>query len=75
MNSNIRALIAIIFVNFVTISGFGFMFPILAVYGKAIDANATEIAFCVASFSLGQPYCIRAAPFACIAAFLIACIR
>lgn len=54
MNSNIRALIAIIFVNFVTISGFGFMFPILAVYGKAIDANATEIAFCVASFSLGQ---------------------
>ncbi len=54
MNSNTRALIAIIIVNFVTISGFGFMFPILAVYGKAIEASATEISFCIASFSLGQ---------------------
>ena len=30
------------------------MFPVFAVYGKAIDASATEIALCIASFSLGQ---------------------
>ena len=54
MNANTRALIAIIVINFVTIAGFGFMFPVFAIYGKAIDANATEIALSIASFSLGQ---------------------
>ena len=54
MTLNTKALIAIIAVNFVTISGFGFLFPIFAVYGKAIEANATEIALSIASFSLGN---------------------
>ena len=54
MTFNTRALIAILAVNFVTISGFGFLFPIFAVYGKAINANATEIALSIASFSLGN---------------------
>ena len=43
MSLNRRALIAIMFVNFVTISGFGFLFPVFAIYGNAIGA-----------FSIGQ---------------------
>ena len=54
MTSHSRALVAIMFVNFVTIAGFGFMFPVFAVYGKAINASATEIALAIAAFSLGQ---------------------
>ena len=54
MSSTTRALIAIMFVNFVTISGFGFLFPVFPIYGNAIGANATEIALAIGAFSLGQ---------------------
>ncbi len=54
MSSTTRALIAIMFVNFVTISGFGFLFPVFAIYGKSIDASATEITLAIAAFSFGQ---------------------
>jgi len=48
------ALVAIMFVNFVTISGFGFLFPVFPIYGDAIGANATELTLAIGAFSLGQ---------------------
>ncbi|GAM05178.1 MFS transporter [Novosphingobium sp. MBES04] len=49
-----RALIAIILVNFVSLAGFGLMFPVFAIYSRQIGASGIEIAGAVAAFSLGQ---------------------
>lgn len=49
-----RALIAIILVNFVSLAGFGLMFPVFAIYSRQIGASGVEIAGAVAAFSLGQ---------------------
>lgn len=54
MLSNNRALAAIVLVNFVSLAGFGFMFPVFAVYGQQIGASGSEIAWAIAAFSLGQ---------------------
>ncbi|MBT0668208.1 MFS transporter [Novosphingobium profundi] len=52
--SRSRALFAIILVNFVSLAGFGLMFPVFAIYSRQIGASGMEIAGAVAAFSLGQ---------------------
>lgn len=49
-----RATLAIILVNFVTVSGFGLMFPVYASFGDQIGASATQLAWAIAGFSTGQ---------------------
>ncbi len=49
-----RALLTITLVNFVSLAGFGLMFPVFAVYGRQIGASGIEIAGTVAAFSFGQ---------------------
>ncbi len=49
-----RAMIAIVLVNFVSLAGFGLMFPVFAIYSRQIGASGVEIAGAVAAFSLGQ---------------------
>ncbi|HZU64916.1 MAG TPA: MFS transporter [Novosphingobium sp.] len=49
-----RALITITLVNFVSLAGFGLMFPVFATYGRQIGASGMEIAGTVAVFSFGQ---------------------
>lgn len=49
-----RALIAIVMVNFVSIAGFGFLFPVFAVYAEQIGASGTDIGWAIAAFSIGQ---------------------
>lgn len=49
-----RAILAIVMVNFVTVSGFGLMFPVYADFGNIIGATATELAWAIAAFSTGQ---------------------
>ena len=49
-----RAIAAIVMVNFVTVSGFGLMFPVYADFGNQIGATATELAWAIAAFSTGQ---------------------
>ena len=49
-----RAIAAIVTVNFVTVSGFGLMFPVYADFGNQIGATATELAWAIAAFSTGQ---------------------
>ena len=49
-----RALIAIVAVNFVSLAGFGLMFPVFAEHGREIGASGGQIAWAVAIFSLGQ---------------------
>ena len=49
-----RAITAIVIVNFVTVSGFGLMFPVYAKFGNTIGATATELSWAIAAFSLGQ---------------------
>jgi DHA1 family tetracycline resistance protein-like MFS transporter len=49
-----RGLIAIVIVSFVTISGFGLMFPVYATFGDQIGASATDLAWAIAAFSVGQ---------------------
>ncbi|WP_285017449.1 MFS transporter [Novosphingobium sp. fls2-241-R2A-195] len=48
-----RALFTITLVNFVSLAGFGLMFPVFAVYGRQIGASGIEIAGTVAAFSFG----------------------
>jgi len=54
MPSHKRALVAIVLVNFVSIAGFGFLFPVFAFYGDQIGATGSQIAWAIAAFSLGQ---------------------
>jgi MFS transporter, DHA1 family, tetracycline resistance protein len=49
-----RALIAIFTVNFISLVGFGLMFPVFAIHGREIGASGWEIAGAVAAFSFGQ---------------------
>lgn len=49
-----RGIAAIVIVNFVTISGFGLMFPVYATFGDQIGASATQLAWAIAAFSVGQ---------------------
>ncbi|MFT7286145.1 MAG: DHA1 family tetracycline resistance protein-like MFS transporter [Halieaceae bacterium] len=49
-----RTVAAIVMVNFVSISGFGLMFPVFATLGNQIGASATELAWAIAGFSTGQ---------------------
>lgn len=49
-----RALLTLTLVNFVSLAGFGLMFPVFAVYGRQIGASGLEIAGAVAAFSFGQ---------------------
>lgn len=53
-NGHGRTIAAIVLVNFVTVSGFGFMFPVFATFGNQIGASATELAWAIAAFSTGQ---------------------
>lgn len=48
------AIAAIVIVNFVSIAGFGLMFPVFASFGDMIGASATELAWAIAGFSTGQ---------------------
>ena len=52
--SHTRALIAIVAVNFVSLAGFGLMFPVFAVHGRSIGASGWQIASAAAVFSFGQ---------------------
>jgi DHA1 family tetracycline resistance protein-like MFS transporter len=52
--SSARVLVVLFVVNFVSISGFGMLLPVFAQFGKQIGASGTEIAWAIASFSLGQ---------------------
>ena len=52
--STAQILVALFLVNFVSIAGFGMLLPVFAVYGEQIGASGTEIAWAIASFSLGQ---------------------
>lgn len=54
MNRETRILIALVFVNFVSVSGFGLMFPVFPIHGDQIGASATDLAWAIAAFSLGQ---------------------
>lgn len=49
-----RALLTITLVNFVSLAGFGLMFPVFAIYSRQIGASGIEIAGAVAAFSFGQ---------------------
>jgi MFS family permease len=49
-----RALIAIVLVNFVSLAGFGLMFPVFAVHGRNVGASGWQIASAAAVFSFGQ---------------------
>jgi DHA1 family tetracycline resistance protein-like MFS transporter len=49
-----RTIAAIVIVNFVSVSGFGLMFPVFATFGNQIGASATELAWAIAGFSTGQ---------------------
>lgn len=49
-----HAIAAIVVVNFVTVSGFGLMFPVYASFGDQIGASTTQLAWAIAAFSLGQ---------------------
>jgi DHA1 family tetracycline resistance protein-like MFS transporter len=49
-----RALITIMMVNFVSLAGFGLMFPVFAVHGRQIGADGWTITGSVAAFSFGQ---------------------
>lgn len=51
---NNRALFAIVMVNFVSIAGFGFLFPVFAIYADQIGASGTDIGWAIAGFSIGQ---------------------
>lgn len=53
-NAQGKTVAAIVLVNFVTISGFGLMFPVYATFGNQIGASATELAWAIAAFSFGQ---------------------
>jgi MFS family permease len=52
--AHMRALIAIVIVNFVSLAGFGLMFPVFAVHGHNIGATSWQIASAAAVFSFGQ---------------------
>lgn len=49
-----RTIFAIVMVNFVSVSGFGLMFPVFATFGNQIGASATDLAWAIAGFSTGQ---------------------
>lgn len=49
-----RALFTVTLVNFVSLAGFGLMFPVFAIYSRQIGASGIEIAGAVAAFSFGQ---------------------
>lgn len=49
-----RALMTITLVNFVSLAGFGLMFPVFAIYSRQIGASGIEVAGAVAIFSFGQ---------------------
>lgn len=52
--SDRQILFTLVFVNFVSISGFGMLLPVFAVYGEQIGASSMQIVWAIASFSLGQ---------------------